>query len=172
VTEPGLVESSCRGSCFVLGQSGDAGQVRPLIVERFERRRVQENRGAVQSALSVQRCRDQVANTPTDVHVLGREQPVVAGQAHRPTQLDRFADQARRYPARERGGRGLRKKDPDMSAPSGLRHLQRRWNSVGTCGFHIGERVEHRGILVEVGGNPPAAVVIGQRIHADVLIAA
>jgi len=59
-----------------------------------------------------------------------------------------------------------------MCAAAGLRHLQRGRNPIGASGFQVGEGVQHRRVLVEIRGHPPARVVIAERVEPDVEIAA
>ena len=68
------------GSDRVRGASVKPGQEGPLILERLECRRVEEDRHAATPALTVQRQRDQVAERSVGHEVLGREEPVVAGE--------------------------------------------------------------------------------------------
>ena len=69
------------------------GQVGPLVLVRLHGGRVQEHGGAVPAAPALQRCRDQVAQAAGLKHVLGGEQPVVAGQAHPSPQCQGFTQQ-------------------------------------------------------------------------------
>jgi hypothetical protein len=46
-----------------------------------------------------------------------------------------------------------------------------RSGSIGASRFHVRERVEHHGFLVEIGRHPPAGVVIAERIQADICLA-
>jgi hypothetical protein len=43
---------------------------------------------------------------------------------------------------------------------------------MGSCGFHVGQCVEHRGFFVKVGRDPPTCVVVVERIEADMNLAA
>jgi len=62
----------------------ERGQVLPLVVMRLERGGIEEHCRAVAACLAVQRCCDQVADAARGQRVLGREQPIIAGQAHLP----------------------------------------------------------------------------------------
>ena len=104
-------------------------------------------------------------------HVLGGEEPVVAAQVHPATDRDRLANE--RGPELARGGcrHGVGEEDPHVRADPGAGHLQRRWRAHGSCGLQVGERVEHRGLSVEVGGEPAGLVAGKHRIEADVDVA-
>src|ERR1700730_17795302 len=84
---------------------------------------------------------DKGAEAASGVSVLGRKQSVIAGQAHTAAQLNRLTQQAGRDPACRRRVRGLGEEDPYMCAATGMRHLQRRRNPIGACGFQVGEGV-------------------------------
>ena len=91
----------------VLGrQPGDAGQVGPLVVEWFQRGGVEEQCCAVLAAFAVERRGDEVAHAAAGVDVLGREQSVIAAEAHAAAELKRLAEQA---------GRDLRAADADVA---------------------------------------------------------
>ena len=147
-------------------------EVGPLVVEGFQRGRVEEQRCAVLAAFAVEGCGDEVTHTAASVDVLGGKQPVIAAETHTAAELKRFAEQA----GRDRTGccrrRGLREEDPDVRTSARLRHLQRSRNLVGPCGFHIGQCVEHRGLFVEIGRDPPTCVIVAKRIQADMNLAA
>lgn len=75
------------------GEPGDTGQVGPLVLVRLESGQVEEDGCAAAPALSLQRGGDKVPQAPGLQDVLGREQPVVAGQVHPSSQGDRLAQQ-------------------------------------------------------------------------------
>ncbi len=59
-----------------------------------------------------------------------------------------------------------------MCAATRLRYFRGRRNPLGARGFEVGQSVEHRRVLIEVCSQPPAGVVIAERIEADMAIAA
>lgn len=65
----------------------------------------------------------------------------------------------------------MSEEDPDVSAPAGLRYLEGSRNLMGAGCFHVRERIEHRGLFVEVRCDPPAGVVIAEWIQTDVRLA-
>ena len=65
--------------------SGEGGQVGPLVLVRLEAGEVGEDAGAAAPSAPLQRGGDQVAQTADVNDVLGRKEPVVAGQVHPPT---------------------------------------------------------------------------------------
>jgi hypothetical protein len=143
-----------------------------LIVEGFQCGGVEEKRCAMLAAFAVEGCGDEVAHAAARVDVLGGKQPIIAAEVHAATELKSLAQQSGRDIAGCCRRRGLRKEDPHMRSPPRLRHLQRRRDSMGSCGFHIGERIEHRGLLVEVSRDPPTCVIVTERIKTDMNLAA
>jgi hypothetical protein len=77
---------------FAGGKAADAGQVCPLIVMRLQRCEVEEDGGAASPALSCAGMR-RSGSQPTGLqHILGGEEPVVAGQAQSgPTRAGAYA---------------------------------------------------------------------------------
>ncbi|HEY3086665.1 MAG TPA: hypothetical protein VGJ59_01205 [Jatrophihabitantaceae bacterium] len=76
-------ESPDEPLCLSRGQARQAGQIRPLVGERFQCGDVEEHRRPVIAVVAMQRRSDQVADTAGGrQHVLRREQPVIARQTH------------------------------------------------------------------------------------------
>lgn len=65
----------------------------------------------------------------------------------------------------------MSEEDPNVSSAPGLRYLQRSRNPIVASRFHVRECVEHRGLVIEIGRDPPAGVVIAERIQADMCFA-
>ena len=124
------------------------------------------------AAFAVERCRDEVPHAAASVDILGGKQSVIAAEVHAAAELKRLAQQAGRDTARSCRRRGLGEEDPHVCTPPRLRHLQPSWNLVSPCGFHIGQCVEHCGLFVEVGRDPPTCVIVAKRIEADMNLAA
>ena len=119
----------------------------------------------------MERGRDQVAGSLPRQHVLGWEEPVVAAQVHPATDRDRFADESSPELASGGGWHRVREEDPDVGADPGPGHLKRGRRANGSCRLQVGERVEHRGLSVEVRGEPAGLVAGEHRIEADVDVA-
>jgi hypothetical protein len=66
----------------------------------------------------------------------------------------------------------LVEEDPYVGAPTGLGYFERGRNVPGAGGFQVRQCIQHGGVFVEVGSDPPAGVVVGQRVQADVVFAA
>jgi hypothetical protein len=134
----------------------------------FQGLRVKEHRGAVVPGGLVQRGGDQVPYPARGEQVLGREQPVIAGQGHPAAQRHRLAQQPGAQAAgqlgRDRGG----EEHPRVSADAGPGDLQGDGDLQGTAGLDVHEGVEHRLRAVEVSRQPPAPVAVKQRVQADV----
>ncbi len=153
------------------GHPAEGGQVGPLVLVPFQGLQVQEHRRAVVPGGLEQRRGDQVADPARGEQVLGREQPVIAGQGHPPAQRHRLPQQPGAQPpgqlGRDRGG----EEHPRVRADAGPGDLQRDRDLQGTAGLDVHERVEHRLRAVEVGRQPPAPVAVQQRVQADVHLA-
>lgn len=155
---------TCRGG----SQPVQRGQICPLILVGFQRGQVQEHRCTVAMALAVQRGSDQVPDSRRRQHILGGEQPVVAGEVHPSAQADRLTHQpCSQLPAHNRGHR-VGKEAPDMCAGPRPRYLQRRRRTCGSRGFQVGQGVQHRRRAIEVRSEPAASVARQQRVETDV----
>ena len=153
------------------GKALQGGEVLPLVLERLQRGQVEKHRRAQLARLAVERGRDQVAGALPGQHVLGGEESVVTAQVHPATDRDGLANQ--RSPELARGGsrHGIGEEDPHVRADPGAGHLQGCWRAHRSGGLQVGERVEHRGLSVEVGGEPAGLVAGKHRIEADVDVA-
>ena len=143
-------------------------QQRPLIRVRLHRRQVEEHCGALSPAAALQRCGDEVAEAGGGEHVLGREEPVVAGQAHPPPDAHRLPQQAEPQLPRGAGRHRLGEEHPRVRTLAGPRNLQHCRHPCGTGSLEVGQRVQHREGPVEVRGEPPARVAGGDRVQAQV----
>jgi len=150
------------------GHPRHARQVRPLILVRFHRRQVEEDRCAGAAAAAVQRRGDQVADATGRQDVLRREQPVVARQVHPAPQTDRLADQAAPQPTGDLSLDRSGEEAPDVRTDPGTRHLQRHRNRHRPRRLDIGQGIEHRRRAIEIGCQPMAAVSGEQRVEPDV----
>ena len=153
------------------GHPAEGGQVGPLVLVRLQRLQVQEYGRAIVPGRLEQRGGDQVPDPAGREQVLGREQPVVAGQAHPPAQRHRLAQQPGAEPAghfgRDRGG----EEHPRVRPDAGSGHLQPDGYLHGAAGLDVHQRVEHRLWAVEVSGQPPALITVQQRVKADMNLA-
>jgi hypothetical protein len=142
-----------------------------LVIVRLERREIEKERRSMPSTPTLKRSGDQVAQTADLQHILGREEPVVAGQAHSTADRDRLAQQ----PGANLPGKGRwqwrGEEQPGMRPEARARCLQRDRRPSGAGGLHVRQRIEHRRRAVEIGGQPPATVAIEQRVQADLLLA-
>src|ERR1700739_1765770 len=105
-------QSASEGGHVLARQPCDAGQVGPLVVERFQCGGVEEQRCAVLAAFAVERCGDEVAHAAARVDVLGGKQPVITAEVHTAAELKSLAGQTGRNTARCCRRRDLRKEDP------------------------------------------------------------
>jgi hypothetical protein len=137
----------------------------------FQGLQVQEHRGTVVPGGLEQRRGDQVPDPASGQQVLGREQPVVAGQIHPAAQRHRLAQQPGAEPARHLGRDRGGEKHPRMRANPRPGDLQGNRDLQGTAGLDVHESVEHRLRAVEVSGQPPAPVAVQQRVQANVNLA-
>ena len=137
----------------------------------FQGLQVQENRGAVVPRGLEQRCRDQVPDPAGGQQVLGREQPVVAGQGHPAAQRHRLAEQPGAQAAGRLGRDRGREEHPGMRPDAGPGDLQGHRDLQGAAGLDVHQGVEHRLWPVEVSGQPPALVAVEQRVQPDVDLA-
>jgi len=108
---------------------------------------------------------------PCGQHVLGGEEPVVTAQVHPATDRDGLANQRRPELACGRGRHGICEEDPHVRADPGARHLEGGGCADGSRRLQVGERVQHGGQSVEVGGEPAGLVAGEHRIEADVDVA-
>ena len=165
--DPDLPEPSREPGDLLRRQPADGGQVGPLVLVRLQRGEVEEDGGAAAAGAAGQRCGDEVAQPADGHHVLGGEEPVVAGQVHPPAHGDRLAEQpAADLPGGGRWNRGG-EEQPHVGALPGPGDLQRGGCPGGSGGLEVGQRVQHRGGAVEVGGQPATAVAVQQRIEAQ-----
>lgn len=123
------------------------------------------------TALAAHRGGDQVTHPAPGVNVLGREQTVIATQMHAATQAKCLTEQTCGDAAGGRCRDCIGEEGPHVGASPGLGYLQCSRNSIGARRLHVRERIEHRGFLVEVCRDPPAGVVIAERIQADMCLA-
>jgi len=151
------------------GHPDHAGQVRPLILVRFQGRHIQEHGGAAAPATALQRSGDQIAHTACGQHILGREQPVVTGQLHPSPQRDRLPQQSGAdLPSHRRRDGGGGEEQPHVGAQPGTGHLQHRGRPDTAGRLQIRQRVQHRRRSVEICCQPAGLVPIEQRVQADV----
>jgi hypothetical protein len=54
-----------------------------------------------------------------------------------------------------------------MRAHPGTRHFQCHWHLERPRRFDVHQRVDQRVLPVEVGGQPPAAITVQQRVQAE-----
>jgi hypothetical protein len=97
-----------------------------LILVRLEGGQVEEECRSVPPGPAVQRRGDQISHSAGRQHILGREQPVVAGQVHLPAQRHRLAQQAGAQAARYLCWDWAGEEHPGMRADPGPGDLQRR----------------------------------------------
>jgi len=132
---------------------------------------VQEHSGAVVAGGLEQRGGDQVPDPARGEQVLGREQPVIAGQVHPAAQCHRLAQQPGAQAAGQLGRDWGGEEHPRVRADAGPGDLQGDGDLQGTAGLDVHEGVEHRLQAVEVSRQPPAPVAVQERIQADVGLA-
>jgi len=144
-------------------------QVAELVFVWLQRRQVEEHGRSLTAALALQRQRDQVADrSRARQEVLGREQPVVAGQVQLPADRHRLTYEARADPASRRGRHSTGEKHPDVGSRAGTGDLQCRRDVEGPGRLGEGERVQERQRAVEVASEEAASVSVHQRVQAGV----
>ena len=153
-------------------QPRDRAEKRPLVRPRLERLRIEEDACARGSAASLQRQRDQVAESFLRQEVLVGEEPVVARQVDLGPPGHRVAQQQCAEPPRRAGSDRRREEDPDVAAITGAAAFQRSRHPVRTACLEQRERVELPRPSVEVAGEKPTGVVFEQRIDPDRLLPA
>ena len=151
------------------GESSQGGQVVPLVLVGFECCEVEEDRRALLAAIAVQRCGDEVPDPVRREHVLGREQPVIATQFHATPDCDRLAHQSGPELAGRRRRNGFGEEDPHVRTDTGPRDLQRRRCADGSRRLEIGQRIQHRGLAIEVRRQPAGPVPWQHRVQPDVV---
>lgn len=166
--DSGLSERGGKFGDLLGSQPLQGREIGPLVLERLQRREIEEHGRAVGLArLAVERGRDQVAGTVPEQQVLGREEPVVAAQVHPAADRDGLPDQRGPELSCRRSGDGVGEEQPYVRTDARARHLQRRRCTHGPGGLQIGERVEHGRLPVEVSREPARQIAGEHGIEAD-----
>ena len=113
----GDLAESLRQPVDLLGrQPAEAGKVAPLVFVRLDGGQVEKHGGSAAAGAALQRGGDEIAETADLENVLGRKEPVVAGQVHPTAYRDRLAQQTRADLAGGGRGDGCGEEQPDMGS--------------------------------------------------------
>lgn len=149
-------------------ETGNAGQVRPLVIMGFEGGKVQEQCCATAPAPPLKWRSDEVPEPADLENILGGEQAVVTGQVHASAQCDRLAQQPRAHLARSGSGNRRSEEQPHMCPETGARHFKRNGCTNRPRRLHVGQRVKHRGGAIEISGEPGTSVAVEHRVEPEV----
>jgi len=152
-------------------EPGNGGEIDPLVRVRLQGGQIQEDGGASAASAALERRGDQIPGPAGLQHILGWKETVVAGQAHPSAQSYRFPEQAGADLPGERGGNRRGEEDPGVGAEPGVGDFQRRRYTHRAGGFQVGQRVEHRGLPVEVRRQPATPVAVEHGIQTEFNIA-
>ena len=146
-------------------------QKRPLIGMRRESV-VEEQAVTPLARAALQGQRDEVSDPPVGQRVLARKEPVVGLEADVRVALHRLGQQMGAEAPGERRGHRLGEEHPDMAAIPRTRAFQRRGHALRPAGSKESARIRLPCLLVEIGGEKPAAAFRHHGIDADRVAAA
>ena len=128
---------------------------------------VDEDGIAALAGLVLERQGDQVAEPSAGQHVLVGEEPVVGRHRELVTARHRLGDEVATHPACGCGGHGCGEEEPDVRTVPRSRTLDGRRKPKCSRGLDEGSDVVSPRLLVEVGRQEPACVVLEERIDPD-----